>query len=65
MDHDCSDVIRMRFKGGNLFGGIVVVHPDLKIVGTADNPILAGDEAPGSDGNIGEFERLDDYLRTL
>lgn len=57
-----ADVVRVSFEGGDLFGGIVIVDSDLEIIGAADDPILAGDEAASSYGDIGELEGLDDCL---
>lgn len=62
MDHYGPNVIWVRLKGCNLFGGIVIVHSDVEIVGTANDPILAGNESSGSHRNIGEFKSLDDRL---
>lgn len=65
MDHNSPDIIWMRFKGGNLFGRVVIIHPDVEIIGTANDPILAGDESSGSNRNISEFESLYDCLFVL
>lgn len=34
----------------------------MKIIGAANDPILARDEAAGADRDVGEFEGLDDLL---
>lgn len=46
----------------DLLGGIVVEDTDLKVVRAYDNPVLAGNEATGADGDIGNLERFDDRL---
>lgn len=65
VDDDGANVVRMCFKGRDLFGRIIVVHPDLKIVGAANYPILTGNEAPGPDRDIGELESFDNGLSLL
>lgn len=65
MNHNSPNIIWMRLKGGNLFGGVVIIDPDVKIIGTANDPILSGDESSGSHRNIGEFESLYDCLCAL
>lgn len=62
MHNDGPDVIWVCFKGGDLFRSVVVVDSQLKVVGPADDPILARNEAAGSDGDIGQFECLDGGL---
>ena len=62
MDDDGADVVRMCFERCDLFRRIVIVHPDLEIIGAADYPILAGNEAPSSDRDIGELEGFDNGL---
>ena len=59
MNCNRSNIIWMRLERGYLFGGIVVVDAKLEIIGTADDPILAGNEAPSSYGDIGEFKGFD------
>lgn len=62
MDDNGADVVRVGFELGDLFRGVVVVDSDLEIVGPADDPILASNEAAGSDGDISELEGFDDGL---
>lgn len=62
MDYNGTDVIGVGLEGGNLLGGVVVVDTELEVITTADDPVLTGDEAAGSDGDIGELEGLDDGL---
>lgn len=52
----------MGFEGGDLLGGIVIVYPQLVIIGSAHDPILPSNEPSSSDRDIGEFECLDDRL---
>jgi hypothetical protein len=52
------------FEGGDLFGGIVVVDTELEVIRTANNPVLPRNESTGTNGDIGEFKRLDDGLWT-
>lgn len=58
---DCnrSDIVWMSFKGGYLFGGIIVVNAKLEVIRTADDPVLARNETTGSDRDIGDFESFD------
>lgn len=62
VDDDSANVVGMCFKRRDLFGRVIVVHPDLEIVGAAYYPVLAGNEAPGSDRDIGELEGFDNGL---
>ena len=52
----------MGLKGCDLFGGIVVVDTELEVIRTADDPVLASNEATSSHRNIGEFEGFNDGL---
>jgi hypothetical protein len=65
MHGDGSNIVRVRLKTGNLFGGIVVVDPQLKVVTATYNPVLSCDESAGSDRDVGQLERLDDLLRLV
>ena len=62
MDDNSADIVRVSFEGGDFLRGIVIVDTDLKIIRTAHDPILAGDEPPCSHGDIGELESLDNRL---
>ena len=62
MDDDCTNVIRMSFEGGNLFGGVVVVDSQLEVVRAAHYPVLARNEATCSDWHVCKLEGLDDGL---
>lgn len=62
MDNDGANVVGMCFKRRDLFGRIVVVYPDLEIVGAAYYPVLASNKAPGPDRDIGELEGFDNGL---
>ena len=59
---DCNraNVVWVRLERGYLFGGIVVVDANLKVIRTADDPVLPGDETASSHRDIGEFEGSDD-----
>ena len=62
MYHDRANVIGMRLEGCNLLACVVVVDPQLEVIATANNPVLARNEATCSYGYIGEFEGLNDRL---
>lgn len=62
VDDYCADVIGVCLEGGDLLGSVVVVDAQLEVIGTADNPVLARNEATSSYGYVGEFECLDDGL---
>ena len=62
MNHDTANVIRMRLKRCNLLRGIVVVDSQLKVVRTADNPVLARNESTRADGHIGQLKGFDNRL---
>ena len=63
MDGDGADIVRVGFEGGDFFRSVVVVDAELEVVAAADEPVLAGDEAAGSDGDVGELEGFDYGLR--
>ena len=63
VDGDDTDIVGVSFEGGDFLGCVVVVDTDLKVVGTADDPVLASNESTSADGDVGEFEGLDDLLR--
>ncbi len=63
MDSNGSDIIGMRLEAGDLLAGVVVVDAELEVIAATDDPILAGDEAAGAHGDVGELEGLDDALR--
>lgn len=62
VDNDGADVVRVGFERRNFLGRVVVVYPQLEIIGATNNPILSGNEAPGSDRDIGEFKGFDNGL---
>ena len=62
MDNNGADVVRMSFERGDFLRGIIIIDADLEIIGSTNNPILAGDKSPCSNGNIGELESLDNRL---
>ena len=62
MNDNGSDIVGMGLEGCDLFRGVVVVDTELEVVGAANNPVLARDKATGTDGKIGEFERLNSAL---
>ena len=63
MNDNSADVVRVSFERGDFLRGIVVVDADLEVIGTAHDPILAGDETPCSYGNIGELKGFNNGLR--
>ena len=59
MDNNGANVVGVGFEGGDLLGGVVVVDADLEVIRATDDPILAGNEAPCTNGYIGKFECFD------
>ena len=59
VDCQASDVVRVRFKGRNLFVRVVVEDPKLEVITTGDEPVLAGNEANATDRDLSDLERLD------
>jgi hypothetical protein len=55
----------VRFKGRDLFGGVVVVDTKLEVIRTADNPVLPRNESTGTDRDISELECFDDGLKRV
>ena len=62
MDDERANVVRVRLERRDLFRGVVVVDAELEVVGTAGDSVLAGNEAPCPEGDIGEFECFDNGL---
>ena len=62
MNDDGANVVRVSFKGCNLFRGIVVVNPKLKVIGTTDYPVLARDKPTRTYGYVCELESFDNGL---
>lgn len=62
VDDNRPDVIWMRFKRCDLLGGVIVVDAELKVIGTADNPIFSGNEPASSDRDISKLKCLDNRL---
>lgn len=62
MDDDRANVVGVCFEGGDLLGRVVVIYAQLKVIATANDPVLARNEATSSDGYIGEFKGLDNGL---
>lgn len=62
MNDYSSDIVRMSFEGGDFLRSVVIVYTDLEIIGTANDPVLAGDESAGSHRDVGEFKGLDNSL---
>ena len=63
MDNNGTDIVRVGFEGGYLFGGIVIIDANLEVIGATDYPVLAGYEAASSYRDIGEFESFDNCLK--
>jgi hypothetical protein len=55
----------MRLEGCDLLRSVVVIDSYLEIVRATNNPVLARDEPPSSDWDIGKLEGLDDCLEEL
>lgn len=64
MDDYGSDIVGMSLKGGDFLRSVVIVHTDLEVIGTANDPVLAGNESAGAHRDIGEFKGLDNRLTT-
>lgn len=62
MYDDCPYVVRMRLKGRDLLGGVVVEDSQVEIIAAADNPILPGNKTPRSYGYVRELEFFDNGL---
>ncbi len=62
MDDNASNVVWMRFEGGDLLGGVVVVDSQLKVIRATYDPILTSDETASADRDICELEGFDNGL---
>lgn len=56
MNNDGAYIVRMSFKGGYFLGGVVIVNSDLKIVGTANDPVLTSYEPTSPYRDVGELK---------
>ena len=52
MNDNGAYVVRMGFKGGDSFRGIVIIDSDVEIIGAANNPILPRYEAACSNRDV-------------
>lgn len=59
MDCETSDVVWVRLESRDLFVGVVVEDAKLEIIGARDEPVLAGDEADATHGDLRDLKRLD------
>lgn len=62
MNNDGSDIVRMSFEGGDLFGGIVIVNSQLEVIGAANNPVLTCNKTTSADRYICKLKGLDNCL---
>ena len=53
-------VVWMGFKGDNFLVSIVIEDSELEIIGTRNEPVLAGDEAHAANGDLCDLESLDE-----
>jgi hypothetical protein len=60
MDGQASNVVWMSLKLDDLFVGIVIKDPQLKVIASSDEPILPRDESDATDGHLRDFKRFDD-----
>ena len=49
----------MRLESDDLLVRVVVEDPELEVITTGDEPVLAGNEANAADGDLSDLERLD------
>jgi hypothetical protein len=54
-----TNVVGVGLEAGDLFGGVVIDNPQLKVVRASNNPVLACNKTASTDGHIGEFKGLD------
>lgn len=59
MNDDGANVVRVSFEGGNLLGSVVIVYSQLEVIRTANNPVLAGNEAARPYWDICKLKGLD------
>ena len=62
MNDDSPNVVRVCFKGRNLFRRVVVVDSQFEVIGTTDDPVPSSDKSTRPDRDIGQLKRLDDCL---
>lgn len=65
MNDNGSDIVRMCFEGGGLLGCVVVVDSQLKVITSADDPVLSSNETTGADRYVCQLECLNDGLRLV
>ena len=59
MASQASDVVGVRLKSRDFFVRVVVEDPEMEVITTGDEPVLAGNEANAADGDLSDLERLD------
>lgn len=62
MHSNGSNVVRMCLEARDFLGRVVIVDPNLKVIGTTHNPVLAGNEPTRTNRNIGKLECFDNCL---
>lgn len=60
MDSETSNIVGVSFERGDLLVRIVVEGAQLKVVRASDEPLLSRNKMDTSNGDISNFERLDD-----
>lgn len=60
-----TDVVWMCLKRDDFLGCVVVVDAEVEIIGAANDPVLARDEAPSAYRNICKLKGFDDCLTQL
>ena len=62
VDDEGPNVVGRGFERGDLSRRVVIVDAELKVVGIAGDPFLAGDEVSCPNRDVGELEGFDDSL---
>ena len=63
MDHYCSNVVWVGFERCYLLRGIVIVDPELEVIGSAYDPVLSGNKSTSSNRDICKLKSFYNTLR--
>lgn len=59
MDRNCTNVVGMGFETCDFLRGVVVIYPELEVIGAGNQPIFARNKSASPDRDVSEFEGLD------
>jgi len=62
MNSNAANIITVRLVRNHLFQRVVIKHAQMHIIGASNDPALSGNEFRSTNGQVGDFKRLDECL---